>query len=435
MTRILAIAGKDIRLLLRDKAGLFFTVGLPLLFAVFFGVVSAGFTGAAKGIDILVIDQDRTDASRAFIERLKEGEDFVVHPDTVKRADGTERVLTQEDATAAVRAGRRSAFIVLPPGFGAASERMFWGDPMTIIVGVDPSQKARSGMITGLLTARAYSRMQDMFTKPESMAEQSRKAMDALNSDPEMPAATKAVLTPFLTSLDQFSKDLPKLEADGGDGLGAGGFEPVRIETVPIELKKTNPYALTFPQGILWGMLGAAAGFGISLVVERTRGTLMRLRASPAAPLQILAGKGLACFLVIVVTASVLLTLARFVFGVVPTSVPLLALAIACCGFAFVGVMMLMAMFKTEAAAGGGGWAILLVLAMIGGGMIPLDIMGSTLRTMSRFSPVSWAIRALEGGLWRDFTLQQMLLPCGILLGIGLVGSLIGAAAFRWSAE
>jgi ABC-2 type transport system permease protein len=291
-------------------------------------------------------------------------------------------------------------------------------------------------MITGLLTARAYARKQDLFTKPESRAEQSRRAMDALSADQDIPAETRAVLAPFLASLDKFSRDLPKIQDPdtGGDAAG-GGFQPVKIETLPVTLEKTNPYALTFPQGILWGMMGAAAGFGISLVVERTRGTLMRLRAAPVAPLQILAGKGLACFLVIICTATALLALARFAFGVVPTSVPLLALAVVCCGVCFVGVMMLMSMFKTEAAAGGGGWAILLVLAMIGGGMIPLEIMGGFLHTLSNFSPVSWAIRAMEGGLWRDFTLQQMLLPCSILVAVGLAGTLIGSAAFRWSAE
>ncbi|MCC6661750.1 MAG: ABC transporter permease [Phycisphaerales bacterium] len=435
MQRVLAIAGKDVRLLLRDRGGLFFTVGLPLLFAVFFGVVSAGFTGAAEGIDVLVIDEDHTDASRAFVDRLKEGEDFRVYPNVAEQPDGSEKTLTRDDAAALVRSGKRSAFIVLPAGFGDASRRMFWGDPMTIIVGVDPSQKARAGMITGLLTARAYSRMQDLFTNPAIMAEQSRRAIDAINADKDMPAATRAVLVPFLTSLDTFSKGLPNAAHADGAGGAAGGFQPVKIETVPITLKKSNPYSLTFPQGILWGMLGAAAGFGISLVAERTRGTLMRLRASPASPLEILAGKGLACFLVIVEMASALLILARLVFGVVPTSVPLLALAVVSCALCFVGVMMLMSMFKTEAAAGGGGWAILLVLAMIGGGMIPLEIMGGFLRTLSTFSPVSWAIRAMEGGLWRDFTLQQMLLPCGILIGVGIIGTLVGAAGFRWSAE
>ena len=42
-----------------------------------------------------------------------------------------------------------------------------------------------------------------------------------------------------------------------------------------------NAYEISFPQGCIWGIMGCAAAFGITLVVERTRGTLVRLRMAP----------------------------------------------------------------------------------------------------------------------------------------------------------
>ena len=68
---------------------------------------------------------------------------------------------------------------------------------------------------------------------------------------------------------------------DEGEGGGLGGWRPLEIETAKVTRERkgpTNSYAISFPQGIIWGVIGCAAGFGISLVTERTRGTLVRLR-------------------------------------------------------------------------------------------------------------------------------------------------------------
>ena len=41
MNALFALAAKDIRLLLRNRGALFFTMGWPLLVAIFFGMVFA----------------------------------------------------------------------------------------------------------------------------------------------------------------------------------------------------------------------------------------------------------------------------------------------------------------------------------------------------------------------------------------------------------
>ncbi len=425
MRPILAIALKDIRLLLRDKAGLFFTLVLPLLFAVFFGVISSGFGGSAQGMKIVVIDEDRTEASKAFVTSLATGPEFDVITSAPDRA-------AAEDL---VRRGKATAFLFLPPGFGEAGRRLFWGEPMTMELGVDPSRKAEAGMIEGLLTARAYSRMQDLFTNPSALNDLSSRAIDAVRADPDVPPAHRLILESFLSSLGSFATNLSSISGDPATGGSAPGFQPVRIERADIVRERMNAYAITFPQGIIWGVMGAAAGFGISFVIERTRGTLVRLRSSPIPSWKILAGKGLACFFTIAAVTTLLLIIARLVFDVRPGSIPLLILAIVCVAVAFVGIMMLLAMFKTEAGAGGGGWAILLVCAMIGGGMMPLAFMPGFMKSLSIISPVRWSIEALEGAIWRSYTPTEMALPCAVLVGVGVLGFAIGARGFRWSAE
>jgi ABC-2 type transport system permease protein len=96
-------------------------------------------------------------------------------------------------------------------------------------------------------------------------------------------------------------------------------------------------------------------------------------------------------------------------------------------------MMRLAVVGRTEAAAGGIGWAVLLVLSMIGGGMIPLFAMPSWMVPISHASPAKWAILALEGAIWRGFSPAEMALPLCVLLGVGVVGFTVGVRAFRWS--
>ena len=89
-------------------------------------------------------------------------------------------------------------------------------------------------------------------------------------------------------------------------------------------------------------------------------------------------------------------------------------------------MMLVSTLGKTEQAASGAAWAIMMPLSMLGGGMVPQIAMPAWMSTAGNISPVKWAIRAIEGALWRDFTLTEMLLPCGILLVFGYICFAIG---------
>jgi ABC-2 type transport system permease protein len=69
---------------------------------------------------------------------------------------------------------------------------------------------------------------------------------------------------------------------------------------------------------------------------------------------------------------------------------------------------------------------MLMVMAMLGGGMVPLIFMPSRLRPFSHISPVKWSIFALEGAVWRNLNLAQIIRPCLVLLAIGFTFFLLG---------
>ena len=426
MNPIIAMALKDLRILVRDKAGAFFTFVFPVLYASLFGVIMSGFNrtgGGGIGLRIAVVDVDGTAASQAFVQQLKDSREFDVQVMEAVEAASNE-----------VRHGRRSAYVVLPQGFGAARENMLFGQSPKLEVGIDPARQAESAMLEGLLTASLFEGMQELFTDPQKMATSVDRSLAQLDDAEDVDPMAAATLRLFLPALKSFMLNMPQ-DALTGQG-GGGGFGQPKIETTSIAHERTGPrssYEITFPQGVVWGIMGCAAGFGISLVVERTRGTLVRLRTGPLSQAQILAGKGLACFATTLAVTVLLFVFAYVVFGVRADSYFKLAISTVCCSLCFVGIMMLLSVLgKTEQSAGGIGWAVLMVLAMIGGGMVPLVFLPTWLQSFASISPIKWSILALEGAIWRGFTYGELAQPCGILLGIGAGSFLVGVRAFRW---
>ena len=128
------------------------------------------------------------------------------------------------------------------------------------------------------------------------------------------------------------------------------------------------------------------------------------------------------------VVQGLLLALGVAVFGVRPSSWPLLAMASLSITLAFCGLMMLVATLgDTEQAASGTAWAFMMPLSMIGGGMIPQFILPGWMVAAGVVSPVRWAIRAFEGAMWRQFSFTEMLVPCAILVAIGAACFALGS--------
>jgi ABC-2 type transport system permease protein len=434
MGAIWAIAAKDIRLLLRDRMGFFFAFVFPILTAIFFGTIFGSGGGGGDGkIDVLLVDEDNSAGSRAFVETLHGASEIAV-TDSPNRAEAERLVAT----------GKSPAFVVLPKGFGATRDSMFFGAGSSIVLGVDPSHRAESGMLEGVLTKYGFMRMQDAFKNPAMMQDQVKKSMDAVRNSAKLSEEDKRTFSKFFDSLDQFLVDVPRIPDDssgGSSGVGAGGWQPIKIEKADVARQPEpgegprpppNAYAWTFPQGMIWGFIGCSMSFAVALVLERTRGTLPRLRVAPLGPMQVLAGKALACFVMTQVVVVLLMVIAGVVFGVRPTSYPKLAVAMLCTGCCFVGLMLLFSVLsKSERAAAGLGWGAMLIFSMIGGGMIPLFVLRSWMKSLSMLSPVRWSILALEGGVWRQpFGWSDMALPCSILIGIGIVGFVAGAIVF-----
>jgi ABC-2 type transport system permease protein len=419
MRAVLALAVKDLRLLLRDKAGLFWVIGFPLLMALFFGsIFSTAGHEPTQGMKIAVVDQDNSPASRAFVDKLR----------TSAAVNVT--TLPLDSARLMARQGKMIAYVLLRSGFGETQALTFGPAPDTggIEVGIDPSRRAEIGYLEGLLNQAYFALLQKQFTDPQAGRRSIPKQLASIAADTNIPADQRAILTGFLSDLDTFYSRIKVDSTHSGEVATMSG---PKINVVDVSEKWTGPHSsweITFPAAILWGLIGCAAAFSVSIVSERTRGTFLRLCLAPISRMQILAGKGLACFLACLADAVLILSLGVLVFGVRLSNPAGLLAAIVAAAFCFVGLTMLLSVLgKTEQSVSGSGMAIMLVMAMVGGGMIPLFVMPKWLLAISNFSLVKWGILALEGAIWRGFSPGEMLLPLAVLLIAGAACFTVGA--------
>jgi ABC-2 type transport system permease protein len=417
MRRVLNLALKDLLLLWRDKFGLFWVVIFPLGFAIFFGSIFSNDDEGPRAIRIAVSDQDSTSTSAEFVSELEKSEALEVFH------------LGADEAKEYIRKGKLTGYVLIDKGFSDFNP-FFSDTPLPVKIGVDPSRRAEAGYLQGIITRLMFASFQRRMSDSQTMIRNTEMALAGIKNSTGLSDEQRGSLTGLFTSLGDFYRSADSTILDGTQ-MGMGEIE---VESVERAISKEYPrssYDVSFPQAIVWGLIGCAAAFSISIVQERTTGTFLRLRLAPIGRVHILAGKGTACFIACIVVMILLLSIGRVVFGVNTSNLTQLSMAIFASALCFVGIMMLISVLgRTERSVAGAGWAILMVMAMAGGGMVPAMFMPGWMRAISQASPVKWAIYSLEGAIWRQFSTAEMLLPVGVLLGIGLLFFTVGAAVF-----
>jgi ABC-2 type transport system permease protein len=413
MRAILYIAGKDLLLRWRDRLGFFWwMVGFPLLIAVLIGTIFSGaLEGPTKPMKAGIVDLANTEASREYIEVLGKIGSVQLEP------------LSMEAAQDAVRRGRLPAYAVLREGFHL-SPALLMGKPLPIAVGVDPTRRAELAYLQAGLTEASLEYLRREWVDVKRRPVLIEDWLVDTGRGKTLGATQRQTIATAINNLDMYLNPVPTTRS--AQSLARS----INFELLPMQASKSRPrsaFEICFPIGIIWGLLGLAAEFAIGMVQERQAGTLLRLRVAPIYRWQIMSGNALAAYIASVAEMLFLLSVGKGLFGIRLQNPAVVCAAILCIAFCFTGLTMFLSVIgRTESAVGGGAWALLLVLAMIGGGMVPQMFMPHWMDALSDWSPVKWAILGLEGGVWRDFSLHDALLPCLILLGQGLVAGLVG---------
>lgn len=439
MKPVLALAVKDLRLLVRDRFALFWILAFPLMFALFFGAIFGDGGEGGGALSLAIVDEDASDGSRALVASLAVN-DSVRLTRVGEGSDAPLETLALERARELVQKGQRLAYLRIPAGYGANPYAVFGagGDAAAtpqLEVGIDPGRRAEAGFLQGVLMEATFSALQQRLLDPELVSADLAAARADVSAASDLAVGQKLALQAFLGALEVFVErfDLGALQAqDGGQPSGFG--QPLQVVDVSRDRsdQPRSTWDITFPQALVWGLMSVAMSFAITLVRERSSGTLLRLRMAPIGRAELLAGKALACFLASLATMGLLLAFGSLALGLRPDSPGLLLVAMLATAACFTGLMMVSSVLgKTEAAVAGASWGLMMPFAMVGGGMIPLIAMPGWLVTASAVSPFKWAILAVEGAIWRGFGPADMVLPCTVLLAMGAGFFGLGLVVFR----
>lgn len=433
MRTAMAMALKDLQLMRRDSFGMFFIIGFPIMMGVLFGAMYGWVGRENVSMTVAVVDEDQSSMSRRLVDNLLQTGNIQIEE------------LARDEAIDLVRRGRLVGLIAVRAGFGETAG-IPWMDGPAIELGIDPSRKAEAGMLEGLVMQSAAKLMAARFQNPDALRSLVQKAKQDFADADTVPARLRPGLQAVFGSLDNFVESWePVATAEGSEqaaeksGNDDSGFRFARVEAFDVTRRFPDDSAealagrlrsrwdVAFPQAMVWGVLGCAASFAVSIVREQKQGTFLRLQTAPVHHHQILAGKAIACFLT-VITVIVLLTALGVGLGMRPLSPFKLAVSTVCIAFCFVGLMMLLSVIgKSEQAVSGAAWMILIVMAMFGGGTIPLMFMPDLMKTLSNLSPIKWSVLALEGSIWRGFSWVELSRPCAVLVVVGMACLAVGS--------
>jgi len=251
--RIAAILVKELRQLGRDPATLAMLLALPLFLLLMFGYA---ISLDVRHIQLAVLDRDRSEASRDFIQGFLHSEYF----DLRASIDSERQIDPLLDEGAALVA------LVVPRGFGRAAAA---GRAVEVQAFVDGSNGTTAATAIGYVQAVA--------------ADWSERAL--------VHALKRAGAAGSRSTVD---------------------FRP-RVLFNP-ELRSAN--FLVPGLIVLILIMSAVMSTALSIVREKERGTMEQLTVSPLRPLELVLGKAVPYFLIGLVSAATILAASRILFGV-----------------------------------------------------------------------------------------------------------------------
>jgi len=351
------IAGKDLKLRIRDRSAIIIGLVAPLVLAVVFNLIfgSAGDPSAGLELQYGMVDLDQSELSMAFTEVLESVED-----EGILTLDS---YLDQDDADTAIEDGDIDAFYLIDAGFGAGV--MANAAPEFRVIGDIDSPTATNIAV--------------------SIAEQFSSGIEAS----QLAIATTATVsdTPIGPAL------IESLEGD--PATAAFSYQLVDETAETRQLDSTTYYAA----GMAVFFLFFTVQYGVLGLLEEERdGTLVRLMAAPISKSTIIVGKAILSFALGVISMGVLIgaTSLDFLMGADWGATAGVALLVVTGILSAVGIMGLVASIaKTAEGAGNLGAIIAVVLGMLGGVFFPLGSGDDILSKLTYLTPHAWFMRGL----------------------------------------
>lgn len=371
MNRLTALWRKETLALLRDRHGLAALFVMPTIFILVMTMAlhDAFMPGAAIDVGYAIVDLDGSAHSQSLARRLNKTGSFRL-ADTVAEADA---------ARQAIRDGRYALALVLPQGFG---ERLL--APARV-------DGQATEPLTLLLDPTLNPALQLAFRN------QTGAALGTLRADELTRRAGKLFGLPV--AADTAERDWP-------DEIVSIAVQNDRSIRPPSSVQQNVPAWLVF------AMFFVVIPISAILIAERQQGTLQRLAAMGLPFRFVLLGKLLPFFVVNQIQAVSMVAVGIWavpLFGgealVMPAGIGLfhcwlVAAAVSLAAVACALLVASLAQTTQQSTIVGGIGNIL--MAAIGGIMVPKFMMPGAMQTLAEWSPMAWALNGFHTVMLRD---------------------------------
>jgi ABC-2 type transport system permease protein len=336
----LFILVKDVKYVLRERETLMWVFFMPILFIVFIGRVTGGFSSASESKPVLAISaaEDSGFLVDQLVHRLEERNYRIVRPET------------QEELS------RWSRQLQIPASF---TDSVLAGVPSKVLY-THRSSGMNNEYDTILITRAVYSVLADVIVSYEMQLTPSPEAFERLNN------------IPHALTLD--------VKSAGKKRHVPSGFE----HAVPGIL-------------VMFVLLVMTTSGAVMLLIERRQGLLRRLASTPISRLSVVLGKWggkLALGIIQIAFALLAGTILRMKWGEDLLMV-IVVLVIYGAMMASIGIL-LGSLARTEGQAIGIGVIASNVLAALGGCWWPIEVTPQWMQKLQLFLPTGWAMNALH---------------------------------------
>jgi ABC-2 type transport system permease protein len=379
---LFALVKKECQLLLRDWHALLLLFAMPAVFILVMSLAMQNGFAAHEGVSVqyYLLDQDRGQESGALVKRLESVKGFKVMPSNASGAELTDRV----------RRGQVQFIVRIPAGFGKAMES---DKPLQVemLAGPDVEPAVYQLFAATLRDALAHIYLQ---------------------------AATAPLQA--------------QMSLTGGGGLNLEAASKLLDDQSLYQVDGTNQRPSSVQQNVpawlLFAMFFIAIPLSTTWVQERQQGTYARLRSMGLSSGTLLLGKLLPYLGVNLLQVVLMLAVGVFVvpwcggdsltLGHAPAALCLMALAVS---FASVSYALLVAnlVSTSEQATIFTGIANLL-MAAVGGIMVPSFVMPPVMQAVSHYSPMAWGLQGFLDVFLRQGGFRNVIPDATLLTGFGL---------------
>ncbi len=411
MYKLWATIVKDLRILTRDKVGLTLMFIMPIVLAIVITAIqnSTFELVNANKVPLLLCNRDTGDASRQLVKAIEKIGMFDLKQVTVQATE-TEIVdrMHAKDALVAIIIPKHFSDKVNEKANSIASKAL-----NSFGVRQDSLHQATDSLSP--ITLFYHPVLQQSFRS--SIQGALRSALQIVEN--------KQILKSLYFSLNE--KELP------GDFETEIVNNQVAINEVPISRNGSrnipNATQHNIPAWTIFAMFFVVISLGSSVVREKLNGSFVRLKTLPTNYIVALVSKQITYLFVTLLQTIVIFSIGAWIFpsiGLPALNLPAdgwgLLIVSVICGYCAVSYAICIGVFaQTQEQANGFGAVSIVLLAAIGGILVPSFAMPASFQGIMKLSPLHWCLEAyyglfLEGGKLKDVVLN--ILP---LLAITLI--------------